>query len=288
MSENLHLSSIKIEDYKGLFKVPFYIKEGAVYLLVTKIAEPFGKKIPDWTKHDQAKEIIAAVSRSTGILSEDLVKSVIGGKMEYRGTWMHEDIALPLAQWLDPDFYVWCNSRIRELLHYGITAIKPEELLDNPENTIMLLQEIIKERKRTAELAKENAEKERQNIALAEINKQQEDLIAVAEPKVKYHDEVLLTPDLIPVTVIAKELNMTAPKLNHVLFLLHVQYRVNKLWVLYKEHMNKGWTGNHTIIRRDSLRKVTSSSMHMLWTQAGKKAVMEMVQIFQKNQKLNF
>ena len=29
---------------------------------------------------------------------------------------MHEDVAIPFAQWLSPEFYIWCNNHIKELL----------------------------------------------------------------------------------------------------------------------------------------------------------------------------
>ncbi len=283
------IKQIQILRYNELFDVPFYIKDNAVYLHATKIAEQFGKLVYNWTKSDQAQEIIHAISRATGIQPEDLVvASKENANDKYKGSWMHEDVALPFAQWLSPDFYVWCNARIKELLHHGITAVNPADLIDNPENTILLLQVIIKERKAIAELAELNKQQELQNIALAEINKQQEDLIELTKPKANYYDQVLATPDLVAPTVIAKELGLTAPKLNNILSLLRVQYKVGNLWVLYKEHLNKGWVGTNTFVHTNSIKKVTSSSIHMKWTQKGRAAVIEMVNTFLKTEKINF
>lgn len=53
---------------------------------------------------------------------------------------MHEDLALVFAQWLSPDFYLWCNDRIKELLQYGMTATQPtlEQMINNPDLVISL------------------------------------------------------------------------------------------------------------------------------------------------------
>ena len=40
------------------------------------------------------------------------------------GTWFHEDVALVSAQWLSPDFYLWCNDRIKELIKNGVSDIR--------------------------------------------------------------------------------------------------------------------------------------------------------------------
>ena len=45
-----------------------------------------------------------------------------GDKHAEQGTWMHEDVALEFARWLSPEFAIWCNDRIKELLTMGMTA----------------------------------------------------------------------------------------------------------------------------------------------------------------------
>ena len=60
----------------------------------------------------------------------------------------------------------------------------------------------------------------------------QEHVIKEAAPKVEYYNEVLQSDTLIPTTVIAKDLGMSAESLNEKLHLLGVQYKVGKTWVL--------------------------------------------------------
>lgn len=58
-----------------------------------------------------------SLSAVTGIPVTGLVIVNQGGNNKMaQGTWMHEDLALIFAQWLSPDFYLWCNRRIKEIL----------------------------------------------------------------------------------------------------------------------------------------------------------------------------
>lgn len=43
------------------------------------------------------------------------------------GTWMHRRVAIRYAQWLDPDFAVWIDKKIEELLVEGFTMALQEE-----------------------------------------------------------------------------------------------------------------------------------------------------------------
>lgn len=43
------------------------------------------------------------------------------------GTWIHRIVALEYAKWLDPEFAIWCNVKIDELLRTGFTTALQEE-----------------------------------------------------------------------------------------------------------------------------------------------------------------
>jgi phage regulatory protein, rha family len=90
----------------------------------TEMAKPFGKFPKDWIKTKQAEELIASVSSNRNILPFELVHVVQGSPETGGGTWLHEDLALIFAQWLNPQFYLWCNDRVKELLTTGV-AINP-------------------------------------------------------------------------------------------------------------------------------------------------------------------
>jgi len=74
-----------------------------------------------------------------------LVKVVRGGTpgMVQQGTWFHKDVAIEFARWLAPEFGIWCNDRILELLQTGSTTLRPKDssILGALELTVRALRE---------------------------------------------------------------------------------------------------------------------------------------------------
>lgn len=130
----------------------------------------------------QTKELISSLSAKTGISATDLVTVNQGGNNQ--GTWMHEDLALVFAQWLSPDFYLWCNDRIKELLKYGMTATQPtlEQMINNPDLVISLATQLKNEREEKARL---QAQAEQQQ----KIIEQKDAKIAKIQPKADFADK---------------------------------------------------------------------------------------------------
>jgi len=92
----------------------------------TQMAKKFNTQPNNWLRTDQASRLIDAYSAHHNCGAEDLVRVIMGGKPENQGTWFHQDVALIFAQWLSPEFYIWCNDRIKELFKYGLTTLKEE------------------------------------------------------------------------------------------------------------------------------------------------------------------
>ena len=98
-----------------------------VMVNATQMAKAFGKRPNDWLKTEQAQRMIEAIAKTNifGLADNQLVVTIKGGNNpEERGTWMHEDVALVFAQWLSPEFYLWCNNRIKELIKNGVSDIR--------------------------------------------------------------------------------------------------------------------------------------------------------------------
>lgn len=133
-----------IEKYEG-YPIAFEKKDGKMMVNATQMAKAFGKKPSDWLRTEQANRIINAVSASQKCEPTNLVVVVNGGD-DY-GTWMHEDVALPFAQWLSPEFYIWCNDHIKELLRTGFTSLN---LPTDYETALEQLLVKVKENKRLA------------------------------------------------------------------------------------------------------------------------------------------
>ena len=95
--------------------VTFQIGE-ATMVNATEMAKSFGKQPVDWLKTNQAKSFLDAFSKLKNISFADLLIVRKGSSNLGGGTWMHEDVALEFARWLSPQFAIWCNDRIKELM----------------------------------------------------------------------------------------------------------------------------------------------------------------------------
>ena len=142
--KDMDTNALSVFSYNGN-DISFNTGDG-IMVNATEMAKPFGKKPNDWLNNQQTKELIATLSSKSGIPDLDLVKVNYGGSNP--GTWLHEDLALIFAQWLSPDFYIWCNDRIKELLMKGYVIANPDsferqnELLDLKSDKLQLQSKI--------------------------------------------------------------------------------------------------------------------------------------------------
>ncbi len=103
--------------------------------------------------------------------------------------------------------------------------------------------------------------------------------IGELKPKADYVDEILKSPGTMTITQIAADYGLSAQKLNKLLHQARLQRRVGKQWVLYTEHMNKGYTKSHTIeIVRSDGRPDTQPQTR--WTQKGRLKIHEIMTDF--------
>ena len=104
---------------------------------------------------------------------------------------------------------------------------------------------------------------------LEEKNQLLEQQIAEYEPKISYLDMILSSTDTVATSQIATDYGMSAIALNKLLNELGVQHKVSGQWILYRKHMNQGYTKSHTseIPKADGGVKVV---MNTKWTQKGR------------------
>lgn len=104
---------------------------------------------------------------------------------------------------------------------------------------------------------------------LKEKNQLLEQQIAEYEPKISYLDMILSSTDTVATSQIAADYGMSAIALNKLLNELGVQYKVSGQWILYRKHMNQGYTKSHTseIPKADGGVKVV---MNTKWMQKGR------------------
>jgi len=105
-----------------------------IYINATKIAKHFKKKPETFLKTKSIKDYIVALKSATGI--QDIVIIRQGGKAQEQGTWIHKKLIIPFARWLSPDFAVWCDIQIEEILKAGSYQIQPKDNISELENSL--------------------------------------------------------------------------------------------------------------------------------------------------------
>lgn len=120
------------------------------------------------------------------------------------------------------------------------------------------------------------AELTTQNAALLAENEHQRQVIADFEPVKQYVDTILESTGVLATTQIAADYGLSAKALNRILHDAGVQYKVNRQWILYSQHMGKGYTKSKTIpITLKDGR--TDTKMLTYWTQKGRLMIHEIL-----------
>lgn len=120
------------------------------------------------------------------------------------------------------------------------------------------------------------ADSEEKRMLLQAENAAQKQAIADFAPIQQYVDEILSSTRTLTTTQIAADYDMSARRLNKILHEEGIQRHVNGQWILYKEHMGKGYTKSKTIqiTRSDGRPDVT---LNTEWTQKGRLMIHEIL-----------
>lgn len=148
-------------------------------------------------------------------------------------------------------FKRWVTSEVLPTIRkHGMyaTADTVDKLINDPDTAIRLLETIKEEREKRVFL---------------------EQQVAEYEPKVSYLDTILSSTDTVTVTQIAADYGLSAKAMNKLLNELGVQHKVGGQWILYRKHMQQGYTKSHTseIPKADGGVKVV---MNTKWSQKGR------------------
>lgn len=99
---------------------------------------------------------------------------------------------------------------------------------------------------------------------------QKEAVIKELAPKAEYTDKVLTSVNDWTTTTIAKQLGMSAQRLNSELYKKGVQYlNSDKVWVLYAKFDDKGFTESRTHVYTDSKGEI-HTRIYTVWTEKGR------------------
>lgn len=247
-------------DYNGN-QIPF--ENGSnVMVNLTAMAKAYpDKNLTQIVNSQEIKEYCASLSKLQNYSLADLLQVRRGG--DNPGTWAHRLVAIRVAQKLNSDLAVWVDMRIEELLTTGNTSLQPQ--LPNFNNP--------------AEAARAWADQYEKNQTLAlEVQHQQETIelqqqeLTQSAPKVSYYDNHLQSVNALTTTQIAKEIGMSAEKLNNKLKELGIQFKQSGQWLLKSPYDKWGMHETRTNIFT-SERGNTHTNTYTVWTQRGRRFI---------------
>lgn len=120
------------------------------------------------------------------------------------------------------------------------------------------------------------ADTEEKRLALLAENEAQRQVIADFEPVRQYVDTILHSKGSLATSQIAADYGISVRALNRILHEEGIQHKVNSQWILYREHMSKGWTDSRTIqfIHSDGR---PDAKMMTYWTQKGRMMIHDLL-----------
>ena len=153
-------------------------------------------------------------------------------------------------------FKKWVTSEVLPTIRKHGAYMTPEVIektLTNPDFIIGLATELKKAQTRNAFLENE---------------------VKILQPKAKYTDEVLNSPNVVAITQIAKDYGMSAVKMNKLLNDLGIQYKLRNQWLLVQKYSDKGYVKSKTQEYFDTNGNI-HTAMTTYWTQKGRLFIYE-------------
>lgn len=96
------------------------------YLSATDMCQACSKLFGHWNALDSTAEYLQALSADIHIPISDLVQIQKGGIHENQGTWVHPEVGVDLAQWLNVHLRIQVNRWTVELMTTGKVEIQPQ------------------------------------------------------------------------------------------------------------------------------------------------------------------
>lgn len=113
------------------------------------------------------------------------------------------------------------------------------------------------------------------NTHLKVENETQKQVIEEFKPVKEYLDVILASDDTLCITQIAADYGLSGVELNRILNKEGVIRKINGQWLLYKEHMNKGYTQSHTYNINTIIGERIAITTR--WTQKGRLKIHEIL-----------
>lgn len=226
------------EDLFLIDSIKFYNKNNILTVSSLEVAKNFGKEHKNVIQ--AIENIKAENSAVTTMFIESTYQAGTGKNYKYYEI-TRDGLSLLVMGFTGKKALEWKLKYIRA---FNLMEAKLKEILSSQTQSVQ--PQTSKEDDLILSIVKSNSIPERA-LALNEytelvkkplletINTQQE-IIQEQQPKVEYHDEVLNKDDLMNISVIAKDLGITAKKLNNILHNNRVIFKQNNSWLVYAEY----------------------------------------------------
>lgn len=121
------MSNLQILEYQGN-RIQFEVVGSEIMANATSMCKPFPKKnLSTWKNSKSTQEYISALKTKNPDIKNFISVKKGGNIKDSQGTWVHEKLIIDLSRWLDPNFAVWCDEKIAELLKTGKTELNQKE-----------------------------------------------------------------------------------------------------------------------------------------------------------------
>lgn len=219
------------------------------------------KNLTQIVNSQEIKEYCTSLSKLQNYSLADLLQVRRGG--DNPGTWAHRLVAIRVAQKLNSDLAVWVDMRIEELLTTGNTSLQPQYNIPQSYSEALML---------AANQARQIEEQQKQIEQKEETIELQQKELTQSAPKVTYYDNHLQSVNALTTTQIAKEIGMSAEKLNNKLKELGIQFKQSGQWLLKSPYDKWGMHETRTNIFT-SERGNTHTNTYTVWTQRGRRFI---------------
>lgn len=203
-----------IFNYRDQFPITFKADNGKTFVNATQMARSFNKLPSEWLRLASTIEFREAMVKRGD--SESLESQVMTTRGHTGATWIEESLAMELARWLSPDFSVWCNSRIQELVTKGYVAVQQRSEYKSSFNEAVGNFPVPKNFDEALMLAAEQARKIRED-----------------EHKVAFYDDYVENRDYFKSSRIADELEISTVQLHRFLAENGIIKYESRRWVVH-------------------------------------------------------
>jgi ribosomal protein L7/L12 len=110
-----------------------FLQEKDIYLNATEIAKYFKKQPAHWLRNSETQKYISTLSKILNLEYSQLVLVKKGNFSNGReqGTWIHKKLVILFARWLSPEFAVWCDGVIEEIISQKTEIISRKEEVES-------------------------------------------------------------------------------------------------------------------------------------------------------------